>query len=195
MASPERELALIRRIAQRDREAFAELYRLYHRRLVSFLLRFTRRMDLVEEIYNDVMLVVWQKAGGFRGQSRVSTWVLGIAYRKALKALKRQQSRPEELPIEDVVLVDGERPDQVAGRRQLRERLQAAMSHLSPEHRAVVELTYYHGYSYPEIARIVGCPPNTVKTRMFHARRRLRRILPRLESVAAVRRRNGEVRS
>jgi RNA polymerase sigma factor (sigma-70 family) len=176
---PQAEVALLRRIAAKDRHAFETFYGLYHRRLFSYLFKLTRRPDLVEEVLNEVMFVIWEKAGTFDGRSRPSTWIFGIAYHKALKALaQRQVSQIDEDTPEPVDQRD--EPENLAVRRELASALGKAMSALSPDHRAVVELTYYYGRSYQEISEIVGCPVNTVKTRMFHARRHLRELLPDL---------------
>ena len=187
----ERDLELIRRVAEKDRRAFEVLYEIYYPRLFRFLLRFTRRTDLVEEILNDAMFVVWRKAAGFREQSRVSTWVFGIAYRKALKAVARQRRLRPEVSTEEAGRGELGEPDRELERWELRDLLEGALDRLSAEQRAVVELTYYHGYAYREIAEIVDCPVNTVKTRMFHARRRLREMLPRLSSGRAAGREGG----
>ena len=88
-SSNERELELLRLIVLQDRTAFKELYLIYHRRLARFLMRITPQHELIEEVINDTMWTVWQKAASFRGASRVSTWIVGIAYRRALKALRR----------------------------------------------------------------------------------------------------------
>ncbi len=179
--TPEAEIELIRRVAEKDREAFEELYRIYHRRLYRFLFRFTRRVELVEEILNDVMLTVWQKADQFRGDSRLSTWIFGVGYRRALKSLDRhQRTASRTVPQEVAEPIDEREPESLLSSKQLREALRDALEKVSPEQRAVVELTYFHGYSYHEISEIVQCPVNTVKTRMFHARRRLRTLLPHL---------------
>ena len=176
------EQALLARIADRDRRAFETLYHRYYRRLFVYLFKITRRADLVEELVNDVMMVVWQSASRFDGVSRPSTWILGIAYRKALKALSRRKEPVEEpsRPFERVV----EGPERLMVRREAATALGRALAHLNPEQRAVVELTYYFGYNYREIAGILGCPVNTVKTRMFHARRRLKDVLPERGLVA-----------
>jgi len=79
---------LLQKVAAGDREAFRELYVVYHRRLARFLVRLTRRYEVAEEIINDTLWVVWRKAGEFRGDSRISTWIMGIAYRRALKTLR-----------------------------------------------------------------------------------------------------------
>jgi RNA polymerase sigma-70 factor (ECF subfamily) len=176
---PDDELALLRKVATKDRKAFEALYHLYYRRLFGYLLKLTRRADLVEEVLNDVMLAIWKGAPGFDGRSRPSTWIFGIAYHKALKALARRPEQPEE-DAEGPEPVDHEEPESLAVRRELAGVLGRAMGVLSPEQRAVVELTYYYGLAYQEIAEIVGCPVNTVKTRMFHARRRLKELLPAL---------------
>ena len=168
---------LIRRIAGKDRQAFEDLYREYYRRVFRFLLRMTGRAELSEELVSDVMFVVWQSAANFKGRSTVSTWILGIAYRKALKALRRMTRVAEvEWPSEtDSLSSDTTESD--LGRAELRDSIDVALRQVSSEHRMVVEMTYYFGYSYREIAEIAGCPVNTVKTRMFHARRRLRELL------------------
>jgi RNA polymerase sigma-70 factor (ECF subfamily) len=175
--------SLLRRVGARDRKAFEALYHQYYPRLFSYLLKITRRADLVEEVLNDVMLAIWKGAAGFDGRSRVSTWIFGIAYHKALKALARRApaiARSVELDGETPEPVDRDEPESLLARRELAGVLGRALRALSPEQRTVVELTYYYGLPYQEIADIMGCPVNTVKTRMFHARRRLRELLPEM---------------
>ncbi len=176
------ERVLLRRIGAKDRAAFEALYQLYYRRLFAYVFKLTRRAELVEEVVNDVLLAVWQGAPRFDGRSRPSTWIFGIAYHKALKTLARAGNRRQgaEDEAEAPEPVDPDEPESLVARRELRSALGRALAGLTPEHRAVVELTYFYGCSYQEIAEIVGCPVNTVKTRMFHARRRLRELLPGL---------------
>ena len=177
MSTNEEELALLVKVAAGDREAFDELFHRYRPRVSRFAARLTPRRDLIDEAVNDTMFVVWQKAGGFRGDSRLSSWILGIAYRTTLKKLRQSSRRAEEeLPGEEK-LVEHDEPESLLSRRQSRDLIRQALDRLSPEHRAVVELTFFEGLSYREIAEIVGCPHNTVKTRMFHARRHLKRVL------------------
>jgi len=178
---PDDELSLLRRVAAEDRKAFETLYHLYYRRLFAYLFKVTRRGELVEEVLNDVMFAIWTSAGRFDGRSRPSTWIFGIAYHKALKALARQTVGAGDEPEREVAepaTSDG--PESLLTRREVANTLGKALGALSPEQRAVVELTYYYELSYGEIAEIVGCPVNTVKTRMFHARRRLKNLLPGL---------------
>ncbi len=128
----------------------------------------------VEEVLDDVMLVVWKDARRFRGDAAVSSWIFGIAYRKALTAIRTEVRYQAPLDRNaDASTVPGTPERHV-------EWIRAALTHLSPDHRQVVELTYFGGFSYQEIAEIADCPVNTVKTRMFHARRRLKVLLPAL---------------
>jgi len=169
------ERALLQRMSTGDRTALAALYRNYHRRLCRFLARLTRRADIVDEVVNDCFWIVWQKAGDFRGDSRVSTWVMGIAYRCALKALRQHGEEAvdeETLPHRQVAAVD---PD---AERELRDWLDKGLAHLPAEQRLVLELAYGGGHSLEEIAAILQCPVTTVKARMFHARVKLRNLLP-----------------
>jgi RNA polymerase sigma factor (sigma-70 family) len=174
-ASPD-EVALVRRVAHGDRAAFETLYSCYYPRFTRFLERVTRQPLLVEEILNDTMLVVWRKAQTYDLSSKVSTWIFAIAYRKSLKALKRVDRVLEFDPEENVRPAESE-PEGEIMQQELRAFLSRAMTALSAEQRAVIDLTYYHGYAYQEIAEIMGCPVNTVKTRMFYARRRLKALL------------------
>jgi len=128
---------------------------------------------VIEEVINDTLWTVWKKAGDFRAASQVSTWVLGIAYRQALTSLRRanvhvllDDPARDHLAAEDVQATD-----------ELREWLDEALEQLPLEQRTVIELTYYLGHSCEEIAAIMGCPVNTVKTRMFYARRKLKATL------------------
>lgn len=177
-AAADHELELLQRVAARDNAAFQELYFIYHRRLARFLTRFIRRYDIAEEVINDTMWVVWRKAGDFKGASRVSTWIMGIAYRRALKTLQRVTAiASHENPTDTLPELTTEEPLRT---EELREWLGLALERLPLEQRLVLELTYFVGHSCEEIAAIMECPVNTVKTRMFHARQKLRVMLPQL---------------
>lgn len=171
------EVRLVGLIAEGDRRAFEVLYRNYFPRLVRFLDRMTRSVPLIEEIVNDTMLIVWQKASTFNHSCKVSTWIFAIAYRKALKGI-RLLDEPRESDAEERGPDEMQNaPEQDAIHKQLQENVGQALDALPVEQRAVVSLTYYHGMAYGEIAEIMDCPVNTVKTRMFHARRRLKILL------------------
>ena len=179
---PDPDMLLLERVAQQDKAAFQQLYLKYHGRVYQYLLRLFRVPQQVEEILNDVMLVVWEKAGAFRGQSRVSTWIFGIAYRKGLKSAKRfHQHKDREPPVINMEAVSDQQeatPVNELEAQEFSKHVERGLKALSIDQRSVVELTIL-GYSYPEIAQIVDCPVNTVKTRMFHARSHLRAVLRR----------------
>ena len=183
-AAEEEERELVRRIAEQDRAAFEALYGHFARRLGGYLFKLLRRHDLVEEALDDVMLVVWQKADTFDPGARVSTWLFGIAHRKALKVMERSRRHlravgpPPESAASDPPERSTDPEETVVQRDQLR-RLARGIEALPTDQRAVVELTFFEGRSYAEISQVLGCPVNTVKTRMFHARKQLRRSLER----------------
>jgi RNA polymerase sigma-70 factor (ECF subfamily) len=170
------EARLIRRIVGGDRRAFEDLYRLYHPRLVRFLSGVLRKPEVIEEVLNDTLMAVWRRPDNYHGGSKLSTWIFAIAYRKALRA---RSHLDEPLPGEtaDSPAEDEAGPEQQLGRQQIHELLRAAMQRLSVDHRIAVDLTYFHGLGYKEIAEIMDCPVDTVKTRVFHARRLLRKAL------------------
>jgi RNA polymerase sigma-70 factor, ECF subfamily len=176
------DLVLLDRIANGDRNALRQLYNTYYHPLLRFICRITGRLDLAQEGVNDVMLVVWRNSRSFGGRSSVSTWIMGIGYRKALKLLagsRRWTDRFTGAEFDEVIERSAASAEQ-SDDGDLRDLLDAALRHLSAEHRAVVELTYFYGCSYEEIAAIAACPVNTVKTRMFHARAKLKKLLPSL---------------
>jgi RNA polymerase sigma-70 factor, ECF subfamily len=172
----ERDSALLMAVAAGDRRALEELYLGYHRRLARFLSRFTPRYENVEEIINDTFMVVWQNAKDFRNASQVSTWIIGIAYRTALKSFRRQKNHNGGQNLEDY-------PEQTVDPTldaEVSDWLMHGMRRLPMEQRLTLELAYHMGHSLEEIAAITECPVGTVKARMFHAREKLRQYLPTL---------------
>jgi RNA polymerase sigma-70 factor (ECF subfamily) len=169
---------LLRQVAAQDARALEQLYLEYFRRLLQFLSRLSSQRETLEEAINDTFWIVWRKAEEFRGDSRVSTWIMGIAWRCALKSLRRNNdasaaalatSTPSELPMAETVSVE-ERSEWLAH----------GLATLPFEQRATLELAYFVGHSCEEIASIMDCPVNTVKARMFQARIKLRNLLPTL---------------
>lgn len=175
-AAPQDDVRLLRRVAGGDQRAFEDLYRLYHPRLTRFLSHLLRKPELVEEVLNDTLMAVWRRPDAYSGASKLSTWIFAIAYRKALRARSRLDE-PVEDKDADFRASDEAGPEQQLGRRQVQGALLSAMDELSPDHRTVVDLTYFHEIGYSEIAEIMACPVDTVKTRMFHARRYLKTVL------------------
>lgn len=177
----ERDSALLVAIAAGDRRALEELYLSYHRRLARFLSRFTQRYENIEEIINDTFMVVWQSAKDFRNASQASTWIIGIAYRTALKSFRRQKNHAGARSLEDY-------PEQSVDPTfdaEVNDWLKHGLSRLPIEQRLTLELAYHMGHSLEEIAAITDCPVGTVKARMFHAREKLRQYLPALSGGAS----------
>ncbi len=171
---------LMRRIGAGDQQAFEQLYNRYYHYLFRFIYRMTHRLGSTEEIINDVMLVVWGKAANLELTSRTSTWILSIAYRKSLKLLDQYRANYADVSIKDIELDLPSDDEATMKQLELTDWVLVALESLSREQRAVVELAYFHGMRYSDIAQVMGCPESTVKTRMFHARKKLRSLLPSL---------------
>lgn len=172
-----KERNLIAEITAGSERAFEELYQLYFSRLYQFIFQITRNQDAIEEVINDVMFVVWEKASTYDRICRPSTWILGIAYFKAIKRVEQNIVRQDRVAeFDDELDYFPERSTQWISQLETDNWLESALSKLSAEHRAVVEMTYYQGLHYNEISEIMQCPENTVKTRMFHARKVLAKL-------------------
>ena len=179
----QRELDWIERIAAGDLRAFEQLMEAYHQRLWIYISRIVGDPGTAEEVLGDVMLGIWRGAERFGGRAKPSTWMFAIARHKALRTLRQQPAiatdpatmagQPESGPGPETRLVD-------------KDMVRQALRQLSTEHREVLELAFYHGYSYQEIAEIADCPLNTVKTRVFHAKSRLRKALATLNANGAL---------
>jgi RNA polymerase sigma-70 factor (ECF subfamily) len=171
----ERDRALICAIACGDRAAFEEIHSRYAGRIRAFALRRTRRHDLAEELTCETLTTIWLSAARFRHDSKVSTWIFGIARILSLKALRRLGSAATTATDSRVEEFHDPWPND-----ELCEWLDAALALLPEQQRTALELCYRQGHSCQQIADSVGCPVNTVKTRMFHGRRKLRQLLPML---------------
>lgn len=176
------ERELLERIARsQDQAAFRTLYGNYYQRLSRLLARMSVRREDIEEVINDTFWVVWTKAGDFRGASQLSTWIIGIAYRRALNALRRAKIRPvaDEPFDEDSISVASTDAAETDGQW-----LALGLARLPVEQRMALELTYTLGHSCEEVAAILECPVNTVKTRLFRARETLKHVLPELAGMS-----------
>jgi RNA polymerase sigma-70 factor, ECF subfamily len=169
--------ALIGRIAAGDKLAMHLLFARHHVRVYRFVLRLVRDESLAEDLISDVFLDVWRQARRFERRSSVGTWLLAIGRHKALSALRRRpgQTLDEErtAAIED----PADNPEIAVQKKDKSEILRKCLNGLSVEHREIIDLVYYHEKSVEEAAGIVGIPTNTVKTRMFYARKRLSELL------------------
>jgi RNA polymerase sigma-70 factor (ECF subfamily) len=168
----DRERALLDLVVGQDREAFSELFELYHPRLFKFIYRLTHSHTISDELVNDIMLLVWRKAGTFRGSSKVSTWIFGIAYRQSMRRLSRDKSKLfQSIDSVELAAEEGTTPEIENWVRQ-------GLGALPQAQRFTAMLVFYLGLSYEEISNVTDCPVSTVKTRMFHVRRKLKDILP-----------------
>src|SRR4029453_13103680 len=168
---------LIGRIANGDRLAMQVLYARDHVRVFRFVVRLVRNEATAEDLISEVFLDVWRQAGRFEGRSAVSTWILAIARFKALSALRRRPD--EELDEETAGAIEdpSDDPETTLEKKNKSALIRKCLTGLSAEHREIIDLVYYHEKSVEEVAEIVGIPENTVKTRMFYARKRLAELL------------------
>lgn len=169
--------ALVRRIATGDRQAMQLIYARHGTRVFRFLQRLVRDETKAEDLLSDVFFDVWQQAGRFEGRAAVSTWLMSIARFKALSSLR--QRRTEALPDEAAEMIEdqSDTPEIIVQKMSKADALRACIAALSTAHREVIDLVYYHDCSVEEASVILGIPENTVKTRMFHARKRLSELL------------------
>lgn len=168
---------LLARIAKQDRTALRTFFARYHVRLYRYLVRLTRNEGLAEDMVNEVFLSVWRNAASFQGQSAVSSWVYAIAHNRAMSELRKKSEITLDDPDSYDEADDSDTPEETVMKTDKGAALRECLLKLTPEHREVIELVYYHDKSVKEAADIVGIPENTVKTRMFHARQKLSVIL------------------
>ncbi|HET8845862.1 MAG TPA: sigma-70 family RNA polymerase sigma factor [Ktedonobacteraceae bacterium] len=170
---------LLARVAKRDRDALSEVYARFQRPLFRYLFYLLGQKELAEDILQEVMVIIWQKAHTFRGATAAS-WIFGIAHHQAFKALRRDASATL---VDLQVALD--LPDEAPGpetdllRQATYQELARALTCLTPEHREVLELAFFQDFEGKEIATIVGIPLGTVKSRLSYARRALKAALLR----------------
>jgi RNA polymerase sigma-70 factor (ECF subfamily) len=177
---PSEDGRLLELIAAGDHRAFREIYDRYYKRIYLYSYRLLGEGEGAKEVANEVMLAVWKGAKQFRGESKPSTWIFGIAVNKIRKKIKKRPSYYEDLASAEKEDDEKITQDDATYQSELREKMRLAINRLSREHREVLDLTYYQGLSIKEIAKVMGCPANTVKTRMFYARKRLGGILQKM---------------
>jgi len=171
---------ILRQVALQDEIAFSEFYHLFEARVYRFIQ--TKLADPFEaaDILNEVFLDVWKQAGRFKAQSKVSTWLFSIAHHKTIDKLRKKQ--PEQISDEQLALLADESTDVITAliNDEKGNSVHHCIEKLTTAHRAVLELTFFEDLSYKDIALIVDCPENTVKTRMFHAKQAMKNCLSRL---------------
>jgi RNA polymerase sigma-70 factor, ECF subfamily len=169
--------ALVGLIANGDRDAMRLLFIRHNLRIFRFLLRIVGNDATAEDLLNEVFLEVWRNADRFEARSQVKTWLLGIARFKALSALKRRSFDALDDGVAESIEDPADDPEDVLRTTERGALLQACLRQLSSAHRQVIDLVYYHEQSIDEVARIIGVPQNTVKTRIFYARKRIAELL------------------
>jgi RNA polymerase sigma-70 factor (ECF subfamily) len=171
------DVALVRSIAAGDKHAMQILFARHNVRVFRFILRLVGDKSAAENLVSEVFLDVWRQAGRFQDRSQVTTWLLAIARNKALSALRCRST--EELNEDAAAAIEDpqDNPEVTLQSRQKTEILLNCLSQLSPGHREVIDLVYYHEKSIDEVAEITGAPQNTVKTRMFYARKRIAELM------------------
>jgi RNA polymerase sigma-70 factor (ECF subfamily) len=168
---------LIELIADGDKRAMQVLYARHNVRVYRFILRLTGNQTLAEDLVSEVFLDVWRQAEGFESKSQVSTWLLAIARYKALSALRRRTDEHLDDQMAATIEDTSDDPETVVNTKDRAIIIQKCLTQLSPAHREVIDLVYYHEKSVDEVAQIVGVPPATVKTRMFYARSKMADLL------------------
>ncbi len=178
MQSQAEERALIQAIAAGDAKALERLFARVQLRVFRFLTRIVKNQAIAEELLNEVFLSVWQNAKRYEGRSEPVTWMLSIAHNKAVSTLRK---RTEIAGIDDEatqeIAADDDTPDVIAQKHDKSAKIVACIAELSPDHRTILDLVYYQEQSVAEVAEILGIPENTVKTRMFYARKKLSELL------------------
>jgi RNA polymerase sigma-70 factor, ECF subfamily len=168
---------LIRAIGTGSQTAMRTLYGRHHIRVYRFITRIVLDIGCAEDLVSEVFLSVWRQASTFENRSQVSTWILSIARFKALTALSRRQAGQLDEAATEMVADTADTPEQTVLRTDRNAQLRGRITQMSREHREVIDLVYYHDKSVEEVAEIIHLPKNTVKTRMFYARKGLARLL------------------
>jgi len=169
--------ALIASIAQGDKRALQTLYGRHNVRVYRFALRFLNDEALAEDMVSEVFFDVWRQAERFEARSKVSTWLLAMARNKALSVLRRRSTEELDEEVAEFIEDPSDNPEVSMQKKQQTSLLQECLTQLSPAHREIVDLVYYHGKTIDEVVEIIGVPVNTVKTRMFYARKRIGELI------------------
>jgi RNA polymerase sigma-70 factor (ECF subfamily) len=168
---------LLQSIAAGDSSAMRVLFQRHNVRIYRFVLRLVGNAALAEDIVNEVFLVVWRSAGRFKAESQVTTWLLAIARHKAISALRRRAEAQLDDHTAAAIVDPRDDPETKMDKQDRSETIRNCLARLSPSHREIIDLVYYHGKLIRDVALIVGVPEGTVKTRMFHARKQLSKML------------------
>jgi RNA polymerase sigma-70 factor (ECF subfamily) len=179
LLNAESDEALIKAVTAGDQPAMRTLYNRHNDRVFRFIVQLVTDAGRAEDLASEVFLDVWSQADRFEGRSQVLTWILSIARHKALSLLAQRRRRVAELDDIAMELIEdtADTPEQTVLNRDCSAQLRTCLAQMSREHREIIDLVYYHEKSVEEVVEIIHMPRNTVKTRMFYARKRLGRLL------------------
>ena len=174
---------LIQRIAIREDDALRELYAVFGQRMYAYALRLTGDPAVAEDVVQDSLVVVWRSAKKYRGEGKLLAWLLGIVHHTALKTLRRKPPLPFSDELENSLAAKEPLPEERVQASEQQQLLQNGLNQLSAEHRAALELVFYHEMSLNEAAEVCNCPVGTIKSRLSYARKQLRGLLTRTEEI------------
>jgi RNA polymerase sigma-70 factor (ECF subfamily) len=169
--------SLVGSIAKGDKRALQTLYGRHNVRVYRFALRFLNDEAMAEDVVSEVFLDVWRQAGRFEARSKVSTWLFAMARNKALSVLRRRSTEQPDEEVAEFIEDPSDDPEVTMQKKQQTSLLQECLIQLSPAHREIIDLVYYHSKTIEEVVEIIGVPVNTVKTRMFYARKRIGELM------------------
>jgi RNA polymerase sigma-70 factor, ECF subfamily len=171
---------LVKFCVPNNEEAFAILYHRYEKRVFQYLMTILNEPTLAEETLVEVMLAIWKSLNTFQGQSKVSTWIFGIAHHKAVDALRKVTSRQRSgMPLEEIMETAESlnNPMKDIQQKCMADLATQGLITLSADHREILHMAFYEELSYPEIAELLQIPINTVKTRVYYAKQQLKKNL------------------
>lgn len=168
---------LVRRVAAGDRVALRRIHDRFQRPLIGYLLRFVRDHAVAEELAAEVMVGIWRQAARYEGRSSLETWVFGIAHNKAVSWLRKRREEGMPEGAADALVDERADPEAEADASSVTDMMSRLIRRLSVEQQAALQLTYYQDMPLEQVADAMGCPVNTVKTRIYYARQHLKRML------------------
>jgi RNA polymerase sigma-70 factor, ECF subfamily len=185
---------LLALIGHGDEAAFTQLHRAWSRKLYAYVLRQVGDAAQAEEIVADTLYDVWRSPASFRGDAQFATWLIGIARNKMLMAWRTRRRDPahDHDDLDDAaeaIASDDDDAFDLMAQAQRRAGVARCMDTLPDEQRECVQLVFFEDLSLGEVAARQGVPEGTVKTRLFHARRKLKTALHdmlRLEGEAPI---------
>lgn len=169
--------ALIAMIAVGDTNAMRLLFVRHNARVFRFLMRLVDNTATAEDLVSETFIEIWRRAARFEARSKASTWMLGIARYKALSLMRQRGFDQLDNSVAERIVAGGDDPELSTQNSKCAAVLLDCLKRLPPSQREVIDLIYYHEQSISEVARIIGVPENTVKTRAFHARKRISQLM------------------